>query len=142
MADVHTKAQRSRNMAAIKGKNTKPEMAVRSLLHQMGYRFRVHRKDIPGKPDVAFISRRKAIFVHGCFWHMHDCRYGCVIPATNTAFWQHKRRSNVDRDQKNQELLSAKGWNSLIVWECSIRDENRLKEQLTEFLDRSATSDP
>ena len=135
MADVHTKAQRSRNMAAIKGKNTKPELTVRSLLHQMGYRFRVHRKDLPGKPDVVFAAKRKAIFVHGCFWHMHDCRYGTVVPATNADFWRKKRISNVERDQRNQEKLAQAGWRALTVWECCVREEDKLRTLLTEVLE-------
>jgi DNA mismatch endonuclease, patch repair protein len=134
MADVHTKAQRSRNMAAIKGKNTKPELAVRSLLHHLGYRFRVHRTDLPGKPDVVFVSKRKAIFVHGCFWHMHDCRYGKVTPATNSDFWQKKRQSNVERDQRNEQRLTDSGWRTLTVWECCVREEEKLQRLLKYFI--------
>jgi len=121
-------------MAAIKGKNTKPELRVRSLLFRMGHRFRLHRKDLPGKPDVVFVSRRKAIFVHGCFWHRHECRYGSVIPATNADFWHTKRSSNVERDRQNQQALKAAGWKTLTIWECGVRDEDKLRKVLTEFL--------
>ena len=86
MVDVHTPEQRSFNMSRIRGRDTKPEMIVRSIVHQMGYRFRLHRKDLPGKPDLVLPGRRKIIFVHGCFWHMHRCRYGRVVPRTNTDF--------------------------------------------------------
>jgi DNA mismatch endonuclease (patch repair protein) len=134
MTDVHTPEQRSRNMASIKGKDTKPERIVRSLLHELGYRFRLHRKDLPGKPDLVFPSRRKVIFVHGCFWHMHDCRWGRVTPATNTSFWQQKRNGNCDRDLKTSKALTAAGWKSLIVWECEVKEESLLTERLERFL--------
>lgn len=134
MTDVHTKAQRSHNMAAIRGKNTKPELAVRSLLHRMGYRFRLHRADLPGKPDIVFVSRRKVILVHGCYWHMHSCRYGRVIPATNTSFWQTKRLSNVKRDQRNRRLLKKEGWKSLTIWECWTKDQETIRERIKRFL--------
>src|SRR5579872_1111623 len=107
--DVHTVEQRSGNMAAIKGKNTKPEMMVRRLLHRMGYRYVLHSKKLPGRPDLVFPSRRQVIFVHGCFWHMHDCRYGNVVPATNREFWQTKRTGNVARDQLNTGALGNLG---------------------------------
>lgn len=122
-------------MAAIKGKDTKPERVVRSLLYRMGYRFRIHRKDLPGKPDVVFVSKRKAIFIHGCFWHMHDCRYGSVVPATNADFWQKKRTSNVMRDRRNEETLTTDGWKTLTLWECCVHDESELRKVLTEFLE-------
>src|SRR5688572_2978877 len=103
--DVHTRTQRSGNMAAIKGKDTKPEMIVRRLLHGMGYRYVLHGKTLPGRPDLVFPARRKIIFVHGCFWHMHACRWGRVIPATRTEFWQSKRGANVVRDRATQDAL-------------------------------------
>jgi DNA mismatch endonuclease (patch repair protein) len=134
MTDVHTKIQRSRNMSAIRGKNTKPELAVRSLLHRMGHRFRIHRSDLPGKPDVVFVGKRKVIFVHGCYWHMHRCRYGRVVPATNTVFWQTKRLANVKRDRNNRRLLLKDGWKALTIWECWIKDEERIRERIQNFL--------
>jgi DNA mismatch endonuclease (patch repair protein) len=138
MTDVHTPEQRSRNMAGIRGKNTKPEMLVRSLLHRLGYRFRLHRKDLPGKPDIVFPSRRKVLFVHGCYWHMHDCRWGRVVPATNTDFWQTKRKGNCERDEKAQQALKTMGWSSHIVWECDLKNEDMLIMALRGFLDETA----
>jgi DNA mismatch endonuclease (patch repair protein) len=133
--DVLTKEQRQRNMASIRGKNTKPEMVVRSLVHRLGYRYRLHKKTLPGKPDLVFASRRKLIFVHGCFWHMHDCRYGTVKPATNALFWEAKRMLNVDRDRKCRMLLEQAGWQVLVIWECETRSsEAILTEVITSFL--------
>ena len=109
MTDVHTREQRSRNMAAIRSKNTKPEIRVRSILHSLGYRFRLHRTDMPGKPDIVLPKHRTVIFVHGCFWHCHDCRFGRVIPATRADFWATKRAGNVERDQRNVALLNELG---------------------------------
>jgi DNA mismatch endonuclease (patch repair protein) len=137
--DVHTAEQRSGNMAAIKGKNTKPEMVVRRLLHRLGYRYVLHWKKLPGKPDLVFTSRKKAIFVHGCFWHMHDCRYGKVVPATNTEFWQTKRTGNVARDQANMDAVGKLGWQVLIAWECEIRNPERLADRLVDFLREAAS---
>lgn len=134
MTDVHTPEQRSRNMASIRGKNTKPEKVVRSLLHRLGYRYRLHRGDLPGKPDIVFAPRRKVIFVHGCFWHMHDCKWGRVIPATNSDFWMAKRQGNRERDRRTVAALAADGWNSLIIWECKTRNEKVLVKRLKSFL--------
>jgi DNA mismatch endonuclease (patch repair protein) len=118
MPDVHTPEQRSYNMSRITSGNTKPEMIVRRLVHGMGYRYRLHRKDLPGKPDLVFPKLRKIIFVHGCFFHMHDCRYGQVTPKTNAEFWKNKRTSNVERDARNESQLKEMGWDILTVWEC------------------------
>ena len=135
MADVLTKEQRHRNMANIKGKNTKPEMVVRSLVHRLGYRYRLHQKSLPGKPDLVFASRRKVIFVHGCFWHRHECRYGAVKPATNASFWETKRLSNVERDRKTRIALEQAGWQVLVIWECQTRlSKETLAETVREFL--------
>lgn len=133
MADVHTPAQRSANMAAIKGKHTKPEMIVRRLLHRRGYRYLLHGR-LPGKPDLVFPSRRKVIFVHGCFWHMHSCGYGMVVPSTRTDFWQAKRSGNVRRDESNCRRLRDAGWVSLVVWECETKQPEELIERLEGFL--------
>lgn len=135
MVDVLTRKQRSRNMAAIKGKNTKPEMMIRRTLHRAGYRYSLHCRDLPGRPDLVFRSRRKAIFVHGCFWHMHDCRFGSVIPATNATFWHQKRQQNVTRDSKQRAALEAQGWRVLVVWECEVRSEG-LTDKLVRFLEK------
>lgn len=134
MADVHSKAGRSRNMAAIKGKDTKPELVVRRLVHRLGFRYGLHCRDLPGKPDLVFRSRRKILFVHGCFWHMHDCRFGRVVPQTRTDFWQGKRLSNLDRDRKAVEALSRLGWSIHVVWECELRDMVSLQSRLRGFL--------
>ena len=116
--------QRSRNMSAIKSKNTKPEIAVRKLLHSMGYRFRLHRKDLPGSPDIVLPKYKTVIFVHGCFWHRHEnCKYAST-PKTRQEFWEAKFRENINRDKLNQENLSSKGWKIIIVWECEIKDKD------------------
>ena len=116
--------QRSRNMSAIKSKNTKPEIAVRKLLHSMGYRFRLHRKDLPGSPDIVLPKYKTVIFVHGCFWHRHqNCKYAST-PKTRQEFWEAKFRDNINRDKLNQENLSSKGWKIIIVWECEIKDKD------------------
>lgn len=135
MADVHTPRQRSYNMSRIRSRDTKPEIIVRSLVHQMGFRFRLHRRDLAGKPDLVLPRHHKVIFVHGCFWHMHRCRYGRVTPKTNAEFWQTKRTQNVARDQRNLRSLRREGWQVLVVWECWTRDpETRLIPRLNAFL--------
>jgi DNA mismatch endonuclease, patch repair protein len=134
--DVHTPEQRSRNMAAIRYKNTKPEIVVRKLLCEMGIRYRLHRKDLPGKPDIVMPGRKVAIFVHGCFWHMHGCRYGRVIPATNREFWQRKREGNVERDIRAQRKLRRERWHVLNVWECWTKSPENLKRRLLAFLSK------
>ena len=123
-------------MAAIKGRDTKPEMRVRLLLHALGYRYRLHRKDLPGKPDIVLPKYRTAIFVHGCFWHCHDCRYGRVTPATHKEFWTAKRMGNVTRDRKKREELEDAGWRIETIWECDTRDQDRLRELLKKMLGR------
>lgn len=122
-------------MAAIRGVDTKPEIKVRSLLHAMGYRFRLHRKDLPGKPDIVLAKYRLAIFVHGCFWHCHRCRYGRVVPATRADFWAKKRRSNAERDIKNKRALKDQGWTVAVIWECEIRSDPGLHTVLPAILD-------
>lgn len=134
MADVHTREQRSRNMAAIRGKDTKPEIRVRSILHALGYRFRLHRKDLPGKPDIVLPKHRIAIFVHGCFWHSHSCRYGQVTPATRSEFWSVKRSDTVKRDQRKAQALKELGWTVLTIWECETKDSKSLMHTLMESL--------
>ena len=136
MPDVHTPEQRSFNMSRIRNRNTRPEMKVRSLVHQMGYRYRLHRKDLPGKPDLVLPRHRKIIFVHGCFFQMHDCPYGRVVPKTNAEFWQTKRLSNVERDKRNLAALESAGWEVLTVWECMTKPANieNLPKLLADFL--------
>ncbi len=132
--DVLTAEQRSRNMAAIKSRDTRPEMAVRRLLHGLGFRYSLHRKDLPGRPDLAFPSRKKVVFVHGCYWHMHDCRYGRVAPATRAEFWRAKRQANVQRDRRSAESLEQQGWTVIVVWECEVRDVDKLRTRLVDLL--------
>jgi len=134
MIDVLTKEQRSHNMSQIRCKNTKPEMLVRSLVHRMGFRYSLHRKDLPGKPDLVLVKHRKVIFVHGCFWHMHRCRYGSVVPKTNKKFWKIKREGNVDRDKRNLRKLRREGWKVLILWECQTRNTEKLINKIEKFL--------
>ena len=139
MADVLTPEQRRLNMSRIRDRNTKPELAVRSLAHRMGYRFRLHRKDLPGKPDLVFPVRQKIIFVHGCFFHMHNCPYGRVTPKTNPEFWLKKREGNVARDNRNITALEIAGWEVLIVWECMTKKSEI--ERLPEIIDTFLRSD-
>jgi DNA mismatch endonuclease (patch repair protein) len=137
MTDVLTPEQRRRNMSAIRGADTRPEMIVRSLVHRMGYRFRLHRRELPGKPDLVFPARRKVILVHGCFWHLHDCPYGRVKPATNAGFWANKRGQNAARDGRNVAALETAGWSVLVIWECETRHPEPLGRKLREFLEGS-----
>lgn len=133
MVDIVDAATRSRMMAGIRGKNTKPEMAVRQALHHAGFRFRLHRKDLPGKPDIVLPRYKAVIFVHGCFWHGHDCRY-FRIPGTRTDFWLGKISQNKSRDARTEEQLRAAGWHVFIIWECWIRDKDAWDSKLFEGL--------
>ena len=134
MADLWTKEQRSRVMSRVKNKNTKPEVQVRSMLHRMGYRFRLHRRDLAGAPDIVLPRHRKAVFVHGCFWHNHDCPRG-KRPSTRTEFWNAKLVANIERDRANQEALEEKGWRVLTLWECEVKDPDYIQEKLRHFLE-------
>lgn len=121
MVDVVSPADRSRMMAGIQGKNTKPELTVRRTLFALGYRFRLHRRDLPGAPDIVLPGRKVAIFVHGCFWHMHGgCRYA-KLPSTRPEYWKAKLQGNINRDQAAAMKLNAMGWRALWVWECATR---------------------
>lgn len=131
--DTVSKAQRSRNMASVRTRDTTPELTVRRVLHAEGFRFRLHRADLPGKPDIVLPKYRVIVFVHGCFWHAHTCRRGAA-PLSNTEFWERKRQANVLRDQKQRSQLSALGWRVLTVWECETRDRERLRASLRNFL--------
>ena len=122
-------------MRAIKGRNTTPEMVVRRLTHGLGYRYRLHGARLPGRPDLVFASRRKAIFVHGCFWHQHSCPRGERTPKTNRAYWRHKLRRNQDRDAENLNDLGRLGWETLVIWECETKDLDALTERIRLFLD-------
>lgn len=122
-------------MSRIQAKNTRPEMVVRRLVHALGYRYRLHSASLPGKPDLVFASRKKVIFVHGCFWHMHQCKYGRVVPKSNATFWQKKRSGTVVRDAKVIACLEKSGWAVLVVWECEVRASQKLAERLVAFLE-------
>jgi DNA mismatch endonuclease (patch repair protein) len=125
--------ERGRMMRAIKGRDTVPELAVRRLAHKLGYRFRLHRKDLPGTPDLVFPSRRKVIFIHGCFWHSHGCKL-TRLPTSNLGYWVPKLNRNRVRDEKNLKTLTAEGWQHLVIWECEIRSGEKLEQRLKTFL--------
>ena len=129
-SDVFDAPTRSRVMGAVKGQNTRPERAVRSLLHALGYRFRLHRKDLPGSPDIVLPGRKAVIFVHGCFWHDHGCKRGNRAPKANADYWTRKLTGNVARDEKRRAEPEALGWRVLVVWECEIQDAKGLAERL------------
>jgi DNA mismatch endonuclease (patch repair protein) len=126
-------SNRSATMRAVTSKNTKPELAVRSLIHRLGFRFRLHRKDIPGNPDIAFPCRRKVIFINGCFWHGHDCTRGARVPINNRDYWTVKIARNKARDARHLVALAASGWQALTLWECELRDQH-LQERIKAFL--------
>ena len=120
-------------MRGVKSKNTKPEVLVRSLLHSMGYRFRLHRRDLPGKPDICLPKYKTVIQVHGCFWHQHNgCKEG-RIPESNKEFWENKFNKNIERDNKNIKALKELGWNVLVLWECETKDPSILEKRLKEI---------
>lgn len=132
--DKLTPERRSANMRAIRSAGMKPEMVVRRVAYALGYRYRLHRKDLPGKPDLAFIGRRKAIFVHGCFWHQHpDCREGRP-PKSNSGYWGPKLARNIERDAENVRRLRELGWTVLTIWECETERHDDLVRRITSFL--------
>lgn len=136
MADTLTTEQRSALMALVRGKNTKPEMIVRRLLHGMGYRYRLHARELPGKPDLVFRRRRLAIFVHGCFWHYHpdpNCPLA-RLPKSRLDFWQPKLEGNRARDRSTMDRLLSTGWRVGVVWECQLRDMEQVENELERLL--------
>lgn len=130
MTDVFTPQKRSSVMRRVKGSDTAPEMKVRRLLRRMGVGYRLHRKDLPGKPDVVMAGRRLAIFVHGCFWHGHDCARGARVPKANRDYWQAKVGRNRARDGEHRAALKARGWRVLTLWECELKDDAALEARL------------
>ena len=130
-----TPEQRSRIMRAVRGSDTAPEVMVRSLVHRMGYRFRLHRKDLPGKPDLVFPRLHSVVFVHGCFWHGHACARGCRVPLHNREYWLAKIARNKRRDLSVRRALRQLGWRSLVVWECELKNHDRLRKHLEKFLE-------
>jgi DNA mismatch endonuclease (patch repair protein) len=132
MADTLSPADRSERMSRVRSKDTKAEMQVRRLVFRMGYRFRLHRRDLPGCPDLAFPSRRKVIFVHGCFWHRHE---GCGrMPKSRLDFWRPKLEANRQRDARNEGRLREMGWGYLVIWECQLLDQDSLETLIREYL--------
>lgn len=121
-------------MRAVRSKDTAPELKVRRLAHALGFRFRLHRKDLPGSPDLVFSARRAVIFVHGCFWHGHDCKRGAREPKTNADYWRRKISRNKDRDAQVADALVGAGWRSLVIWECEMRDKEALARRIEKFL--------
>ncbi|RXH56719.1 very short patch repair endonuclease [Granulicella sibirica] len=129
--------QRSAIMRAVKAKDTAPEIQVRRFVHALGYRYRLHRKDLPGKPDMVFPKQRKVIFVHGCFWHGHSCKRGDRTPQTNREYWEAKIDRNRKRDSEHHKALESLGWQTLVVWECQLRDSlerRRIEGDIAEYL--------
>ena len=124
---------RSALMSRVRGKNTKPELVVRREAHALGYRFRLHRSDLPGTPDLVFPRLHKVVFVHGCFWHRHEGCSRTTTPTTRAAYWQRKFEQNVQRDRRNVTMLEALGWKALVIWECETFDRSRLAESLSSF---------
>lgn len=131
---IKTSTDRSAIMRAVRSRDTKPELLVRKMAHAIRPGYRLHRKDIPGNPDIAYIGRKQAIFVHGCFWHGHDCRRGARVPKANRDYWLGKIARNRERDSKSLAQLTADGWRSLVLWECALKDESRLVDRLRAFL--------
>lgn len=138
MPDPFSPVERSRIMRAVRSTDTTPELAVRRLAHAMGFRYRLHAAELPGKPDLAFPRLRKLILVHGCFWHRHHCRSGRSMPASRVDYWQQKFERNVRRDRANRRKLRRLGWGVMVVWECQTRPRNRiaLERRLQRFLSR------
>jgi DNA mismatch endonuclease (patch repair protein) len=135
--DKLTPADRSANMRAIRSTNTKPELLVRKTLRALGFvGYRLHRRDLPGRPDIAFIGARKAIFVHGCFWHGHDCREGIRRPKSRQDYWHGKISSNQERDARNASHLRENDWDVLVVWDCEIKG-GELKDRLATFMEKA-----
>lgn len=135
MADTRTPGQRRRIMQAVKTENTGPEWEVRRLLHRLGYRYRLHPKSLPGRPDIVFPSRKIAIFVHGCFWHGHGCSKG-KLPKSRLEYWGPKLKANQQRDASKAAELRALGWRTLTIWQCELKDAKKLTPKLVKFIER------
>ena len=134
MTDRLSPEERSAHMRRIRKVDTKPELIVRRIAHRLGYRFRLHRRDLPGTPDLVFPRLRKVIFVHGCFWHQHDCHLGAKQPSTNAAYWLPKLARNVERDRLARKRLEDDGWRVLVIWECQTRMPDLATMLVEEFL--------
>lgn len=134
MSKTSPSPELSARMRRIRKTDTKPEWVVRRLVHGMGYRYRLHRRDLPGTPDLVFPARRKVIFVHGCFWHQHDCKLGSKQPSANPDYWHPKLSRNVERDAESRRRLAALGWDVLVIWECETRAPSHLPSVISRFL--------
>lgn len=142
MADIVSAETRSRMMSAIRGENTKPELVVRRLLHRLGYRFRLHRKDLPGKPDIVLPKHRTVVFVNGCYWHGHKDCHLFRLPRSREAFWSEKIDANRQRDQRNCGALIELGWSVIVIWECAVAKSRQLSvEELERRLDEAFEDD-
>jgi DNA mismatch endonuclease (patch repair protein) len=133
MADTRTKEQRSNIMKSVGSRDTGPELTVRRLLYRLGYRYRLHRRDLPGRPDIVFPTRRKAIFIHGCFWHGHNCDKG-KLPKSRAEYWTAKIKMNRDRDARAIVRLEDAGWRTLLIWQCELKGLDAIGRVLSEFL--------
>ncbi|MBE3124918.1 MAG: DNA mismatch endonuclease Vsr [Acidobacteria bacterium] len=134
MTDVFPPQKRSQIMSSIRGYDTQPELSVRSLVHRMGYRFRIRQGQLPGDPDIVLPRHRKVIFIHGCFWHSHKKCKRSKRPSTNETFWNQKLDKNIDRDKRQQGELRKLGWKTLVVWQCQIRIPAKLEEKIKRFM--------
>jgi DNA mismatch endonuclease (patch repair protein) len=136
MTDTLSSRERSKRMSLVRAKDTKPEIRVRRLVYSLGYRYRLHGADLPGKPDIVFKRRKKAIFIHGCFWHRHEKCHLARLPKSRLDFWKPKLEGNKERDKINQEKLNAQGWEFIVIWECEIKDLETLTTRIIKFLDK------
>lgn len=135
--DKISAAERSRVMSRVRSKDTQPEIRARGIIHRLGYRYRLHRGDLPGKPDLVFPGRLKVIFVHGCFWHGHSCKRGKNRPPQSSLYWTQKLERNKTRDRRNKGLLRKGGWDVLVLWECQLKDEQHTKQRVEQFLEHA-----
>ncbi len=135
MSDQFTKAERSQIMRAVKSKNTVPEILVRKIVHRLGYRFRLHRCDLPGTPDIVLPGLRKIINIHGCFWHLHTCRHGQTAPRNNAKYWQQKRLRNAARDRATLRQLRHQRWRVLTLWQCQLKNPSSVARRIKNFLE-------
>lgn len=133
--DTFSPSQRSEIMRRVRSKDTKPELMVRRLVHRLGFRYRLHSERLPGRPDLVFPSRRKVIFVHGCFWHKHSCP-AAILPKSNRRYWEAKQARNAKRDRRDKRSLRQAGWKVLVVWECERSNVERMQKRLSRFLDQ------
>jgi len=133
--DTLTREERSERMRQVRSRDTKPEFELRRLVWALGYRYRKNRRDVIGQPDIAFIGRKRAIFLHGCFWHRHDCASGRRAPKSRNEFWSAKFKKNIERDARVTREMKATGWRALVIWECELRDRAKVERRIGKFLD-------